>query len=56
MLSFLGGHTDLHVFPRGTVIAHVYTGHIIDAYVHHYAGEINNDCLLQDDSATRLIP
>ncbi|GBN76007.1 Transposable element Tc1 transposase [Araneus ventricosus] len=47
----LGGHTDLHVFPRGTVNAQAYRDDILHAYVRPYAGEIGDGFLLQDDNA-----
>ncbi|GBM06604.1 hypothetical protein AVEN_220040-1 [Araneus ventricosus] len=47
----LNGHTNLHVFPRGTVNAQDYRNGILDAYVRPYAGAIGDDFLLQDDSA-----
>ncbi|GBM43825.1 hypothetical protein AVEN_166223-1 [Araneus ventricosus] len=47
----LGGRTDLHVFPRGTVNAQTYRDDILDAYVRPYAGAIVDDFLLQDDNA-----
>ncbi|GBL94666.1 hypothetical protein AVEN_83981-1 [Araneus ventricosus] len=47
----LGGCTDLHVFPRGTVNAQTYRDDILDAYVRRYAGAIGDDFLLQDDNA-----
>ena len=47
----LGGRTDLHVFPRGTVNAHVYRDDILDAYGRPYAGAIGDAFLLQDDNA-----
>ena len=47
----MGGRTDLHVFPRGTVNAHVYRDDILDAYVRPYAGAIGDAFLLQDDNA-----
>ncbi|GBN24624.1 Transposable element Tcb1 transposase [Araneus ventricosus] len=47
----LGGRTDLHVFPHGTVNAQAYRDDILHAYVHPYAGAIGDDFLLQDDNA-----
>ncbi|KFM63614.1 Transposable element Tcb2 transposase, partial [Stegodyphus mimosarum] len=47
----LGGRTDLHVFPRGTVNAQVCRNDILDAYVRQYAGAIGDAFLLQDDNA-----
>ncbi|GBN00952.1 hypothetical protein AVEN_207334-1 [Araneus ventricosus] len=47
----LGGRTDLHVFPRGTVNAQAYRDDILDAYVRPYARSIGDDFLLQDDNA-----
>ncbi|GBM35827.1 Transposable element Tc3 transposase [Araneus ventricosus] len=47
----LGGRTDLHVFPSGTVNAQAYRDNILDAYVRPYAGAIGDDFLLQDDNA-----
>ncbi|GBL75841.1 hypothetical protein AVEN_155114-1 [Araneus ventricosus] len=47
----LGGRTDLHVFPRGTVNAHAYRDNILDAY----AGAIGNDFLLQDATLDRIV-
>ncbi|GBM32925.1 Transposable element Tcb1 transposase [Araneus ventricosus] len=49
----LGGRTDLHVFPRGTVNAQAYTDDIRDSYVLSYAGAIGDYFLLQDDNARR---
>ena len=46
----MGGHKDLHVFPRGTVNAQVYRDDIIDAYVRPYAGAISDAFWLHDDS------
>ena len=47
----LGGRTDLHVFPVGTVNAEVYTDDILDAYACQYPGTIGDIFLLQDDNA-----
>ncbi|KFM68527.1 Transposable element Tcb1 transposase, partial [Stegodyphus mimosarum] len=47
----LGGRTDLHVFPRKTVNAHVYRDDILDAYVRPYAEAIGDAFLLHNDSA-----
>ncbi|KFM66927.1 Transposable element Tcb2 transposase, partial [Stegodyphus mimosarum] len=47
----LGGRTDLHVFPRGTVNTQVYRDGTLDAYVRSYAGVIRDAFLLQDDNA-----
>ncbi|GBN13953.1 hypothetical protein AVEN_91369-1 [Araneus ventricosus] len=55
----LGGRTDLHVFPRGTVNAQAYRDDILDAYMHPYTGAIGDDFLLQDDNSrphrTRIV-
>ena len=48
---FLGGRTDFHVFPRGTVNAVVYRDDIPDAYVRPHDGAIGDAFLLQDDNA-----
>ncbi|GBN25385.1 Transposable element Tcb1 transposase [Araneus ventricosus] len=49
----LGGRTDLHVFPRGTVNAQAYRDYILDAYVCPYARTTGDDFLLQDDNASQ---
>ncbi|GBN88741.1 hypothetical protein AVEN_29495-1 [Araneus ventricosus] len=47
----LGVHTDLHVFPRGTMNTQAYRDDILDAHVRPYARAIGDDFLLQDDNA-----
>ena len=47
----MGGHTSLHIFPRGTVNAQIYRDDILDAYMHPYAGAIGDAFRLQDDNA-----
>ena len=49
--SPLGGRTDLHVFPRGTVNAEVYRDDILDACVRPYAGATGDVFLLRYDNA-----
>ncbi|GBM63790.1 hypothetical protein AVEN_72210-1 [Araneus ventricosus] len=46
----LGGHTDLHVFHRGTLTGVRYRDEILDPYVRPYAGAIGNDFILMDDN------
>ncbi|GFW89354.1 uncharacterized protein TNCV_3966441 [Trichonephila clavipes] len=48
---FLGGRTDLHIFPRGNVNTHTYGYNILDAYGRLYAGTIGDGFVLQDDNA-----
>ena len=47
----LGGLTDLHGLPKGTVSAEVYREDILNAYVRPYAEAIVDVFLLQDDNA-----
>ncbi|KFM67139.1 hypothetical protein X975_10628, partial [Stegodyphus mimosarum] len=46
----LGGCTDLHVFPRGTMNGEVYGDNILDAYVRSYDRAIGDAFLLQEEN------
>ena len=47
----LGGHTDLHVFHRGTLTAVRYRDEILAPYVIPYAGAIGDEFILMADNA-----
>ncbi|GFU00752.1 transposable element Tcb2 transposase [Trichonephila clavipes] len=50
----VGGRTDLHVFPRENVNAHIYRDDILDTYLRPYAGAIGDNFVLQHDNARPL--
>ena len=46
----MGGHPDIHVFPKESMNAPVYRDDIFDVYVRSYAGTIGDTFLLQDNN------